>query len=98
MDKPKIEEFMLFLDSNNRMGVIIKKKSCDDTCWKKCFKNSGGQVFRENSNDDSYTNIIELYKSKDAEEKVYYAFQFMTDSKHFNILNRYECVYSKIKT
>ena len=93
MGKPKIEEFMVFLDRNHEMGVIIKNKVCD--CWKKCYKSGGGQIFRESINDDIYNSIIKLYKAEKIEDVVYYALSFMSKGE---FLNRYECVYSKIKT
>ena len=90
-NKPELEEFMVFVDKNGAMGVIIKNTYTDsDTYpWWKCYKDKTyGQVFNEQ--EKHYDNIDKLYKVKyNYYNEYFYALKFMNNGD----LDSYNCVY-----
>ena len=90
-NKPELEEFMVFVDKNGAMGVIIKNTYTDsDTYpWWKCYKDKTyGQVFNEQ--EKHYDNIDKLYKIKyNYYNEYFYALKFMNNGD----LDSYNCVY-----
>ena len=88
INKPKLEEFMVFEDKDGRMGVIIKNDS-DEYPWWKCYKDKTyGQVF--NKQEKHYDNIFRLYKVKQYGYNEYFcALKFMNNGD----LDSYNCVY-----
>lgn len=92
MSMPKIKEFMIFIDNDDKKGVIIKSPYSDLT-WHKCYYGSGGQVFAESPNDEIFEKINKLYESPEKELQCYSALKFMNDG----VINKlkFKCVYDK---
>jgi len=94
--KPKIEEYMVFEDINGEMGVILKSDYSDNNPWWKCYKDSmGGDIFKQNSNDQIYNKIVKLFKSNEIknENKIFDALKFMNNGN----LKNYNCVYEYVE-
>jgi len=91
MNKPKLEEFMVFENKNGEMGVIIKRDS-DNCPWWKCYKDEdSGQIFDEH--DERYNYIKKLYKVKYGYDKRFNALKFMKTGSIYN----YNCVYEYVE-
>jgi len=93
MNKPQLEEFMVFEDRNGEMGIIIKSNS-EKYKWKKCYNNLDvGQIFSEDCDNKIYNQIIKLYVIKDEKSRIFGALRFMNNGG----LHRYKCVYEYVK-
>lgn len=92
MNKPQLEEFMVFEDKNGKMGIILKNNSLNHPWWK-CYKdvNSGGQVFSEGS--EFHNSIVKLYKVplEDKHSTHFRVLKFMVDGN----LDYFECIYDE---
>ena len=93
MNKPQLEEFMVFEDRNGEMGVIIKSNS-EKYKWKKCYNNLDvGQIFNENYDNKIYNQIVKLYIVEDKGSRIFGALRFMNNGG----LHRYKCIYKYVE-